>query len=1116
MARSLAEALVQGSMTVKPDLLEAFEKCQFPQDQLQALGVKIPKPKGKGKGAKQNTHQGQQGKGSWGKGSSSLPKSEAEPNEGLPGKGRRQRSPRRARSRSKSKEPKGAPQNTENGPAFVPAAKQEAKAKREAKSPKRAKDNQGVASGQDQTATSINGQVVDSNWNYKTNERPWHTERPWRGKDDHSKQSGSSWRGTPSVESNAPNNHLGAEEDHSEPLTMPPNSVSLEDLGHQFFPGKKGLVLANRATPQKAWPTIPVNVEEGFQEKGAGAPQEARKMSFDENVQQDEILPVSSKPASIRKSDRAKSEGPPQRRSVTLVDPRDEEPFSPSSFEPVKSDGKISHPSAKQIVTRGRHLPADAADSWASKVKRATSDPPAQAAFWADAEWPEVDELWPEISAAAPSRKAKSPARPPERQTTGNASGSAWRGARDRSPAWGVAGDRHAASSTSSSRGFAIAPRRTADRGDQIAAGASSAHGTTDNSLKSNAWGSSNKSVSKSVWDNPVNNSKPDKGHGMERTSGDNELGKGARKGSDHLSRSSSDKHGPPGGHLEKARESSSKRAPVDVAAAVARLEAIAVEKQNAVENENFGLAAKLKKEEEQIRESLGPEKTWKDIAGSSKLRGGSAASKNGSDHMWASGSTNGVGERSASEAGLVFFLSAPGTLQPESFKATSTHYQRRDALARISSAALWRERGVAWEHSIEIIFLFEDDNLLRLSPDFITKCPIPAEYNLVDSMCRSLEAKYPWMGMRVEKGSKSKPFGGHIEKVIAEYSRSRVVLLHEDHPNTLGIYKPKSESDKDKGTLLFFLGAVKDISPEEIHEVHKACSAYRVPFVEANLGVVAEFTSKIIDVLHGHHIHGRLMPGVMQLQRPLRNHGSPTKQSSKFWIFVPQVGSPSQLMDTDAKSREMCYAVPRCCISQLWCSRAEHGGRPLSLVFDTNETLTIQPELVTCLKTQHRAAPTEKNVIGALRKGIGDVRADPSLVLDDGVVQLTKAPGLPPESTTNPERTILIALRLGAETLDWPRLRPYDQPPRPARRDDPNIVVLLSSEGVHRFPDTFRAAASKMSSQPAIKASLPKMSRHAAISLLAHYFATGALLPGLPPRETRSMRESREKSEAS
>ena len=39
-------------------------------------------------------------------------------------------------------------------------------------------------------------------------------------------------------------------------------------------------------------------------------------------------------------------------------------------------------------------------------------------------------------------------------------------------------------------------------------------------------------------------------------------------------------------------------------------------------------------------------------------------------------------------------------------------------------------------------------------------------------------------------------------------------------------------------------------------------------------------------------------------------------------------------------------------------------------------QVLTVNPSLVTCLKLQHRAAPTEKNLVGALRVATGDWKA--------------------------------------------------------------------------------------------------------------------------------------------
>lgn len=321
--------------------------------------------------------------------------------------------------------------------------------------------------------------------------------------------------------------------------------------------------------------------------------------------------------------------------------------------------------------------------------------------------------------------------------------------------------------------------------------------------------------------------------------------------------------------------------------------------------------------------------------------------------------------------------------------------------------------------------------------------------------------------------------------------------------------------------TIIFFLGAVKDMTAEESKEVTRACRLHEVPFFEANLGQQAEFTSKIIDVLHGHHVFGRLVPAVWRLVRrtgggpevaqPVRDDRPPR---GTLWVVVPVAGCPRDLQADDYK-RDGVYEVPRCLISQLWCSKNEHSGHVISFVFASGEVVTAYPTLVTCLKMQHRAAPTERNLVSALRVSFGDQRADPSLVVDKGCVTLRKdAADLAQEHVVtqalDASRTALVDLQMGG-TPDSasPLLDPYGDGSSSVGRGPRDMVVLLRQSGGRDFPKGFRekfvTALQGEGAKPADKSrqkqslrlqqlTLPRLSVNASISVLAHHWQTGAL----------------------
>lgn len=590
------------------------------------------------------------------------------------------------------------------------------------------------------------------------------------------------------------------------------------------------------------------------------------------------------------------------------------------------------------------------------------------------------------------------------------------------------------------------------------------------------------------------------------------------------------------------------------------RLRALQEAKLEAVEREDFDLAARLKAEEQGLRR-LVEECSWASVAKAEaapeapRPRGPAAAGPGRPPASLRAASADGAAlfsdGRAAprSRGGLVFFLPAPGELEAESFRPTTTHVARRDAIARIASAALWRGRGLAWQDVREVVFLFDDKRLLRITPRFVASCPVPSEYHLVMVLGRAVEREDGGVpGMRVLEGDTEEPFGGHIERVVGEYASAgpmAAVLLHETYPQALGVYGDAPQAAASRGaeepTLLFFLGAVRDMLPEEIRSVQRACRARRVPLLEANLGQQAEFTSKIIDVLQGHHLHGRLAPAVWQRARSAvaaapRSEPSSGSRPPKglLWVFVPVPGGPRDLAADDRKKDGM-YEVPRCCIAQLWCSKSEHSSHLISFVFAGGEVLTVSSALVTCLKLQHRAAPTERNLVNALRVGMGDHKADSALTIDPGCVTLGDVAQLQRHRPQGRGRVALVDLQLGGDHIVTPRMEPYTAPAEasPGPRD---VALLVRQAEGRDFPKGFRERladaltdapvkrpergivpgmpAPEPSSSRFLHVSLPQMSSHSAISLLGHYWAIGRLSAALAARRGRVAAKARPAAE--
>merc|ERR1719245_2911630 len=100
--------------------------------------------------------------------------------------------------------------------------------------------------------------------------------------------------------------------------------------------------------------------------------------------------------------------------------------------------------------------------------------------------------------------------------------------------------------------------------------------------------------------------------------------------------------------------------------------------------------------------------------------------------------------------------------------------------------------------------------------------------------------------GLRIVPPEANKPMGGHAHRIMAEYAKTgsaAAVLLHETYQHNLGIFSSADEGRRtgrpdgdEERTLVFFLGAVKDMSSDETTTVQKACRAANVRCVTANL----------------------------------------------------------------------------------------------------------------------------------------------------------------------------------------------------------------------------------------------------------------------------------------
>jgi len=153
-----------------------------------------------------------------------------------------------------------------------------------------------------------------------------------------------------------------------------------------------------------------------------------------------------------------------------------------------------------------------------------------------------------------------------------------------------------------------------------------------------------------------------------------------------------------------------------------------------------------------------------------------------------------------------------------------------------------------------------------------------------------------------------------------------------------------------------------------------------------------------------------------------------------------------------------------------------------------------------------------------ALLVGMGDQKADRGLVIDSDCMKLGSVSDLgktKAKEYLEPSRTVLVDLMLGggAEASFSP-LWPYAAKgaSKEGDRGLRDAVILMRQEGGRDFPRGFREALAKslLASSRGGEAkpprepiwsriTLPRLSVHAGISLLGHYWETRVLLPALP-----------------
>lgn len=237
--------------------------------------------------------------------------------------------------------------------------------------------------------------------------------------------------------------------------------------------------------------------------------------------------------------------------------------------------------------------------------------------------------------------------------------------------------------------------------------------------------------------------------------------------------------------------------------------------------------------------------------------------------------------------------------------------------------------------------------------------------------------------------------------------------FLHESCDSELPVCSNHTqvETNDIKTKLIVFMGAVRDMTDLENENLASACTALNIPLVGCRLGPVAEFTSKILQVLTYHAAHKKLIPAMHRRCEQCKyqllsnttevktnknvipnkvKHQRPIPCSNKLHFVVNVPFSSDKLTSKLSERSSTIWRIVRITVCALWRSRVassrlsssnsitntSHSSplmncsveNILTFAFEDGLLLTIdQTTLVDVMAEKHQAAPSEYQILEAL-----------------------------------------------------------------------------------------------------------------------------------------------------
>eukprot|EP00913_Durusdinium_trenchii_P023616 g22188.t1 len=181
---------------------------------------------------------------------------------------------------------------------------------------------------------------------------------------------------------------------------------------------------------------------------------------------------------------------------------------------------------------------------------------------------------------------------------------------------------------------------------------------------------------------------------------------------------------------------------------------------------------------------------------------------------------------------------------------------------------------------------------------------------------------------------------------------------------------------------VLFVLGAVRDMLSSELHAVEAAAAELNLKLVRVRLGATPEFSSKVVRCLAAADLHGLVLPAVAKAVATQGLRELPEAPPLDFTV-LHCCELPSSALCEDGTPRGRLLTLLQLCVCTLWRSKissalssegdaAETCRRTvphLRILFRDGVTLAVGSKFVEGMSSSHRAAPTERQLLDALRE---------------------------------------------------------------------------------------------------------------------------------------------------